>query len=827
MTIKDDGPTLTGAAILSAELGSAYTISADLTNINTSFQDTINGLLFSAFAAGGAQASFAVAGKDEGAGVVSGNDGGDGGRFDEVNFVPGTGSETIRMEMPEGELGFKLEVNFSLFFDSAAETERLEVIFYRNGAEIGRQEVTSLDASGDASFNTILTGVSGFDTVDFVALNDNDANGSDNSGFAIKDLRVSTVPDGVIGVVKGDVDGDFGTDGPGGFFFWDGSAATGHMVAPDGSYEIFMDPETGEWTFYQYQTMEVAGSELEFDIRIYDGDSDWTNGDITVPISQFIVGSDYEPAEVVRDAAPMLTGDVVPDPYADDVDGSTDLHTVPNMAGPFSGAIQGGDAADVLIGDAGGVSESSLGANYIMIMDVSGSMGGTKLADLKTATKGMLNELYDQVEASVDGFVSIKLLTFSSGSNSDDAAIITFTKVGSTVVITNSKGADDLTAIEGWVDGLSAGGGTDYEDAFEEANDLVAPTGPNHVIFITDGNPNSSGYLGDGEELDTLMDTMAAAGQYSIRAVGINMSSSGEARLDVIDTTGDAANVANSSELEGVIADLITQSHLEPVGSDQIIGNDGNDLIFGDVMNTDGVFEHLESQGYDLSGIEEPADGSGWEVFATLENPANGLGWTQSDTIQYIQDNHEALAAETIGGDGEGRDGGNDTIEGGAGDDIIYGQEGDDTIDGGAGNDVIDGGTGDDVIDGGAGSNTIDGGDGIDTLVLMSDSSLDFSNISNIERIDMDDDGMAQSIALTAADVLDMTPNTNILEITGGYDGDIVAVGSEWSLDSVDTIEGTSTYVADVGGETVSIVIADVNIDLNGTTFDDQGNPVV
>jgi len=48
--------------------------------------------------------------------------------------------------------------------------------------------------------------------------------------------------------------------------------------------------------------------------------------------------------------------------------------------------------------------------------------------------------------------------------------------------------------------------------------------------------------------------------------------------------------------------------------------------------------------------------------------------------------------------DGEGRTGGNDTIDAGAGNDVVYGQEGNDSITGGSGDDILSGGSGADTL---------------------------------------------------------------------------------------------------------------------------------
>ena len=102
---------------------------------------------------------------------------------------------------------------------------------------------------------------------------------------------------------------------------------------------------------------------------------------------------------------------------------------------------------------------------------------------------------------------------------------------------------------------------------------------------------------------------------------------------------------------------------------------------------------------------------------------------------------------------------------------------------------------GEDIFD--AADSHVDGGEGFDTL-LVSDINpdpgtpivLDFSNVDNVEKIDLNDAGV-QTITLSLDDVLDMMTDStnNVLEITGGK-GDVVtltgvvdesiAVDGEW-----------------------------------------------
>ncbi len=187
----------------------------------------------------------------------------------------------------------------------------------------------------------------------------------------------------------------------------------------------------------------------------------------------------------------------------------------------------------------------------------------------------------------------------------------------------------------------------------------------------------------------TISVTGLAPGEYRLQFELLDGSTNGnfEIRVDniaVLDVVtgpvGEPQIVQTGSELTAALVGGSEESVLLPVGDDRIEGGDGNDVLFGDVLNTDAL-----SAQYNL-GLPS---GSGWEVFRVLE--ANH-GWTRADTIQYIRANAVDLAHE------DGRAGGNDTLIGGAGDDLLFGQGGNDVLIGGPGNDYLVGGTGADVF---------------------------------------------------------------------------------------------------------------------------------
>jgi uncharacterized protein YegL len=207
-----------------------------------------------------------------------------------------------------------------------------------------------------------------------------------------------------------------------------------------------------------------------------------------------------------------------------------------------------------------------------------------------------------------------------------------------------------------------------------------------------------------------------AAGEYGFAFTvfdgsGVNTANDAEVRIDnirveqvVTGPVGEAQIVLTGEELTAALVGDGEESFLLPAGNDVINGGDGNDIIFGDVLNTDA-----------LAGPSDP-DGLGWQVFADLE--AGDSGWSRADTLAYLNDpaNHATLAQESLDSDGNGRTGGNDIINGGAGNDIIFGQEGDDRITGGLGDDLLSGGSGNDTFIWNAGET------GTDTIIDFEDT---------------------------------------------------------------------------------------------------------
>ncbi|GEM_PF-1246485 len=153
---------------------------------------------------------------------------------------------------------------------------------------------------------------------------------------------------------------------------------------------------------------------------------------------------------------------------------------------------------DVLIGDLGGRDQQySPGSNYsiALIADESGSMEGSRLTLLKDALESFVNDLADH-----DGVINIGLIGFGPSANLE---------ISVSDLANNPDGMADLLDE---ISDLSADGGTNYEDAFNEAVDWFGsqPSGYEFITyFMTDGDPTL--YNGGGDGNDTDYETLLAA----------------------------------------------------------------------------------------------------------------------------------------------------------------------------------------------------------------------------------------------------------------------------------------------------------------------------
>lgn len=483
-------------------------------------------------------------------------------------------------------------------------------------------------------------------------------------------------------------------------------------VSIDGDFGTLKIASDGSYTYMPLK--DTAGTDA-FEYTLTDADGDSSTATLTL--------NGLSPT--------LIVGENVDD---------TSSSMVDHHIGNDSGAVIGGAASDILVGDVGGaqVTTTTQDYNFVFILDVSGSMGSknsasSRISLLKEAVAHTLNDLGNYQ----NGEIKVHITPFAT----DVQQTGTFT-------ITN---ADELDAALNFLSGMNGNGYTNYESPLQEANlwlqsgDPLGGDAITTTYFISDGEPNravndDTGAIQSGNANNIMNQITGGDGSNEVAmlhglnddviAVGINVGNSLLNRLSIIDSDGDAINVHDPNDLSYVLKDTNPVNSLDSVGDDDIQGGDGDDIIFGDSLYTDQL-SHDE-------GIDNP-EGSGWKVFDQLENGqgTNSPDWDRADTIEYIKNNHEELARESVTDTNAARQGGNDIIHGGDGNDIIYGQEGND------------------ILYGGGGENTLIGGSGADTFVMQAvkegidvirDFSVDEGDVLDLSALLQNYDPVQQAI---------------------------------------------------------------------------------
>lgn len=246
--------------------------------------------------------------------------------------------------------------------------------------------------------------------------------------------------------------------------------------------------------------------------------------------------------------------------------------------------------------------------DIVLILDRSGSMSGSAIANLKSGAKAFIDIIDESTDGTQDGQIG-------SGSRIGIVSFAT-TATQDTQLITSV--ADLKTA----VDALSAGGNTNHEDAFTKANALFDPASTNAKVMVmfTDGITTAGG---------NAVAVAAAAKAQGVIIYVIGLSGNGgidEQALREWASDPDSAYVAitpDDAELEDLFEDLARN-----------ITNPGATNI----EITDRV-----SPCFRITGVSAPTKGAASLVDAsTVRWNMDELGVTQSEgaelefTVQHI-----------------------------------------------------------------------------------------------------------------------------------------------------------------------------------------------
>ncbi|MGW8422251.1 VCBS domain-containing protein, partial [Comamonas sp. HJ-2] len=405
--------------------------------------------------------------------------------------------------------------------------------------------------------------------------------------------------------------------------------------------------------------------------------------------------------------------------------------------------LNGGSGDDIILGDNGGyVTNVTPGTNYniALVVDRSGSMsqpsgsGVNRMQLVKDALVKLAGDL-----AHHDGVVNVTLIGFAT--HAQDA--ITFNNLTQANLNKLLEAINKLTIASGDT------AGTNYEAAFNATVKWFADQGKanpsgtkfeNLTFFLTDGNPtqyyynDKKGVDGPGNDTDynTMKESVDAFKSLSnaskVHGIGIgtgidsnilrffdNTDSTGNGQISfpswpwgsdtVTGKVGSIDIVNTANDLAAALKGGSSTSNPAEVGHDTVYGGDGNDIIFGDAINTD----HLAWAGHPAGSH----NGGGLDSLKEYLTALDGIVPTNDRIYDFIKQNPGQF---DVAGDTRG---GNDELHGGKGDDIIYGQGGNDVLWGDDGNDKLYGGTGNDTLIGGKGDDILIGGAGDDIFVWL------------------------------------------------------------------------------------------------------------
>ncbi|MGS3140269.1 VWA domain-containing protein [Aeromonas sanarellii] len=205
--------------------------------------------------------------------------------------------------------------------------------------------------------------------------------------------------------------------------------------------------------------------------------------------------------------------------------------------------------------------------------------------------------------------------------------------------------------------------------------------------------------------------------------------------------------ITKPEELNAVLVGGSVTNTPAEVGSDTVNGGAGNDILFGDAINTD----YLPwGEAGNPAKPTDWVDGKGLDGLTQFLTLKNGYAPSTVELYEYIKDNAKSfdVAGDTRGGDDKLYGGlGDDILFGQGGNDELFGEAGNDTLYGGTGNDTLVGGLGNDTLIGGLGNDVLEGGEGADTFVwqkgdteagkVAKDYVVDFSTLE--DKLDLSD----------------------------------------------------------------------------------------
>jgi len=477
-----------------------------------------------------------------------------------------------------------------------------------------------------------------------------------------------------------------------------------------------------------------AGSQLQFDYTVQDGDGDTASASAIIDIVDDAPDANDDLHSIA--AFETAEGNVI---NAQGTDGG------PSFGSNFTPFASQGGGVDKIVDDADITSVTVRGQVLSLDFDSSSIPAG--------GSAGSLSWVFSTTTDNLGNEFSVVTVTDSA----DNAQII-FNSAGYYEFTPDTTAVLPTAITESFLDGSADNGIS-----------LSSPDGS--IIFNTVSSSSGAGVQGGytnavldrGEEMTITFDQSTHA--FGVEDVTINnFYGAGTTTVTVYDLNGaqiDSFTVNNSGNGSTVIP-----AQAVAIGSIKLeVGPGAGDylsiqtLTFTPLSNTSSLpqGESPELIQYTLTDSDGQTDSAQLSIYA-IDNTITGTATADSiaggvnndaitggagDDILSGGDGHDTISGGSgddslqggagldnlSGGDGldtllggaddDFLDGGlgDDMLDGGTGDDIVKGDGGDDSIFGGAGDDLLEGGQGDDQLYGGAGDDSLLGGEGIDIII--------------------------------------------------------------------------------------------------------------
>ncbi|WP_296188707.1 cadherin-like domain-containing protein, partial [Pseudomonas sp. UBA1879] len=322
------------------------------------------------------------------------------------------------------------------------------------------------------------------------------------------------------------------------------------------------------------------------------------------------------------------------------------------------------------------------------------------------------------------------------------------------------------------------------------------------IIGAVDGSAGKNVYTatgGDGANTtsDVSAESKAAFASLqteahtAVEAIGLNNTKNTPVTSTVLNDYDSNQHSQSSIDVSKLSDSILSKETLVGPGNDTVNGGDGNDILFGDLV------DYTSKAGTALQGI------SALKAFAADTLKVDVSTITDKALHQFITSHVDDVATLTNSSNTTGLPDGNDTLLGGNGDDILFGQGGDDILIGGKGNDILVGGPGADTFVWKQGDLNTNGGidvikgfsqtdkDSIDLRDLLQNES--DATIDNFLKLTTASDGSAQ-LAVSS---------TGQLNAAGGLANADVTI----KLDNVHFSSSTTINSLIAGGDAATIKV--------------------